>query len=796
MASQAEVDLVISTAGTLPDLERDLDRILRIAENDADAVNVQAGIDSRTALRQMERDLTNVIDNVEGRIDGVEVGALIEQREVIRTLTRQVDQIVDQVGNTTDPVTIQGVLDSAQTLRTVRAELERVARNVEQSIDPIEIEAEIDRDRVRDAARGLRNIAQTAGEAALSVGRLGLSVGTAGVAIGAIVPLLAGVAAAAQQVAPAAAVATSGMLALALAGGTVKLAMQGVSEAIETAFDPDAKPEDLEKALKKLAPEARKFVVELRGMRKGLKQVQQEVQNRFFKDFDETLRGLSRSVLPPLRKGLNDTADTLNEMARGAADAAKELADNGTLGKAVDGATKGLDNLKRVPAQIVTSLGQLAAASAPALDKLTRRIDSKSTEIADKLTKAFESKKMEDAINRAIDTIGQLFDSVGNVLSGIGNIFNGLTQEGRGLFDILEELTQAFEDLTASKEFQLILGELAKTADTLIKNVLPLLQEAFVQLAPVIAELAPVVREFIDEIGPELIPLLQELGPVLLDIARILKENLPLAILIAKGVIGVLVLALRAIHFILENIVLPTTRKFVKFITSDFFNALSIGNVIVGLFTGQTEQRFRKMAPGVGAGIKEAKRIIEGWAADLGNRILGMIQRAVDGIARRFFRLVGEIRDSIGRLPGQMISIGANIINGLIRGITGSVAGLMNIVRGIANRITATLKDALSIASPSRVMADIGEDTVAGLVVGLKRMTPQVEDAMSGISALVSPSFALPDGQTLRLPQATTGDTQVTVMIGNEQFKGYIRTEINANNRTQDRVLSQGGGRR
>lgn len=792
MASEAEVDLVVSTAGALPNLERDLTRIVRIAENNADAVDIQAGIDTVQSLRQMDAQLTAVINRVEGTADPVEVQALMDQRDAIRTLTRQVDNVVQNVGRRTDPVTIQGVLDSAQTLRTVETQLRRVAQQIERDIPPIEIQTDVDRNALRGTSQSLLNVARSAGTAAASLGRMGVQAGAMGVAVGAALPAVAALAAAAAQVAPAAAVAVSGMLAIQLASGTLKLAMLGVEEAIEAAFDPDAKPEDLEKALKRLAPEARKFVTELRGMRTQLRRVQQEVQNRFFKDFDETLRGLSRTVLPQFERGLNNTADTLNEMARGAASAAEELARDGTLGTAIDGATKGMENLRRIPAQIVTALGQLAAASAPALDKLTRRIDTKATEMADRLNEAFTSKRLEASIDRAIDTIGQLFDAVGNVLGGIGNIFSGLTEDGRGLFDILEELTQAFEDLTASEEFQLILGELAKTADTLVKNLLPPLKKAFEELAPVIEELAPVVREFIDEVGPELIPILEELGPILVDIAKIMREQLPFAIDLAKGALGVLRVALEFLGFVINDVVLPVSRKFRQLYENDLVRGLRAFINAVGAAGLEVARKL----PQIGQAFASTFRIISGilstFSANLRTNVVGAFTSFLVTVLTRIRAFPGQVASVFASLGRLLYGAGLNAILGFISGFSSGIGRLLSIARGVANSISSTIRSALSIQSPSRVMMDIGEDTMAGLDIGLRRMIPQLEDTVRGIADVVTPSFALPNGQSLALPSLSVGAPVVQVFIGNEQLDARTDARIDRNNRARDRVFSQG----
>lgn len=442
MASQAEIDLVVNASNTLRDLQRDLDRVTAAAQAGADPVSVQARIDA--------------------------------QRSLI-TMSRELDRITRAVQATADPVRVRVDVDSDDASQRLRG------------LVP-------DMDRLTGAATG----------AVGAVGRLGVGIAGAGAAGGAAVPLIAGVVAAVEAIAPAAAVATTGMLAVKLAAGTLQLGMLNVGEAIETAFDPEAKPEDLAKAIAKLAPEAAAFVTELTSMRGAFKDLQLDVQNRLFTDFDDALRDLSTAALPDVEAALDRTADSLNAMALGAAAAATVLAEDGTLGKALAGATAGIQNLEKVPGQAVTAFGQLAAAAAPAFDRVTEAVARVATTVSEKLNTAFESGALEDAINGAIDVLAQLGRIAGNVFGTLGNLLQGVSTEGEGLFGTLERVTQALEAASATPEFQEMLSQLVQTMSLLAKTAVPLFVTALGTVGEVITVLAPFARELIEVLGAAL----------------------------------------------------------------------------------------------------------------------------------------------------------------------------------------------------------------------------------------------------------------------------------------------------
>lgn len=792
MASQAEIDLVVSTAGTLPELERDLARIITRAENDADAIDVNAALNSSEALRTLDAQLTAVINRVEGEADGIEVGALIDQRDTVRTLRNQINGVVNDLSRTgaVDGVQMRGVLNAVQTTREVRRQLDRVAQNLRGDTH-IPITVDVNESNLRRAIQGVARLGESVARALPNVAALAARGVALGASLGGVATFAAAAVAALQNVAPAAAVGTSALLAMQLASGSLRLAMVGVEDAVKAAFDPSLKPAELEKALKGLAPEARKVVVALAGMRKELRAVQQGVQNRVFKGFDEVLRSLGRTTLPLVQRALNQSADSLNVMGRGAAAAASELATTGTLGRALDGATKALENLSGIPAKIVTAFGQLATASAPALDKLTRRLDTAFTGLSEKLGKAFETGALETAINNAVSSIGQLFRIVGNVLSGLGNIFDGLSVSGSGLFGILEKITQAFEDLTASKEFQTILTELSQTATVLVENVLPLLKEAFVQLSPVIAELGPIVREFITAIGPDAKKVVEELGPVLLDIAKVLKEQLPFAIDLTISALQLLAIVLRAAHFVMEELVLPVVRKIKEFLNSEFVQSISNTSNAIGRFSSFSSASFTNFGSVVGAVIRSAVRSITGLGGLMRNDFVNSVVTSLGRAVREFQRVPGLISDAFSALFDRMFSIGADVIRGLISGLRSQAGQLLGVARSIADEITGTIKGALGISSPSKVMIGVGEDTADGFLIGLRSVIPSIESAAQDLGRAV-PSFALPNGQSLNLPTGSFAAPPVTVFIGNQVVDRYVDVRIGDAMETQNRIMTQG----
>lgn len=80
-----------------------------------------------------------------------------------------------------------------------------------------------------------------------------------------------------------------------------------------------------------------------------------------------------------------------------------------------------------------------------------------------------------------------------------------------------------------------------------------------------------------------------------------------------------------------------------------------------------------------------------------------------------------NIINGISSLPGRMVSIGSNIIHGIISGIMGAAGSLFSTMKNIASNALNAAKSALGIHSPSTVFRDmVGKMIPAGVTVGIE----------------------------------------------------------------------------
>lgn len=113
------------------------------------------------------------------------------------------------------------------------------------------------------------------------------------------------------------------------------------------------------------------------------------------------------------------------------------------------------------------------------------------------------------------------------------------------------------------------------------------------------------------------------------------------------------------------------------------------------------------------------------------NGITGLANAArnLAGTARSAMQMVVTgIVNTISGLPSKMIEIGKNIVQGIARGISNGAAAAVNAVADLARRVLEKAKNALGIASPSRVMRDeVGAMLPPGVGKGVEKAMPALE---------------------------------------------------------------------
>lgn len=661
----------------------------------------------------------------------------------------------------------------------------------------------------------LRSLAGAAGTAAGILGRVGLGIGAIGAAAGTAAPLLAGIVTTLENIAPAGAVAVTGMLAVTQASAAIKLGMVGVEDAVTAAFATGkGSAEEFDKALKNLSPSARAFAEQVRAMAPGLREFQQSIQERLFTGLDDVLKRVASSTMPTLRSNLKTTATTLRTMAVEAAGSASALAEDGTLGKAMKGANQGLLNLATVPARVVTALGQLAAAGAPAFDRFTGAITRTVDRISEKISTAFQSGKLTSEVNTAADVLADLGQVGSNVFAILGNIMAPVQAAGGGLVGTLKEITGVLRDATATQGFQDAISAVSQTMATLARTAGPLLGQALAAIGPILTTLAGPAQTLIQSLGAGLSPIIGALGPVLQSaaaavgvlveaaapllpvigqlVASLLPALLPILDAV-QTVFAALAPVVQTVSKTLQSTLEPVLAQLPGIIAplADMLaGQLVMGIQLLGDLLVQLAPSFVSLGTSVGQLLTAAAplvTIMAGLTAQFQGALLPAIQPIINLVATLAAALAGQLASTLTNLVVPALQLITNLLRGdfsaawnslkaLVSGVIAHFTGTFSRIGSIVGSIVQGVVDRFKWLYNILIGNSIVPDLVNGIIRWFTRLPSM---AFAALKSLVSGLVRIATSALNGFRSAIVSGANAAVSFA-RGIPGRIRAALNA----------------
>lgn len=131
-----------------------------------------------------------------------------------------------------------------------------------------------------------------------------------------------------------------------------------------------------------------------------------------------------------------------------------------------------------------------------------------------------------------------------------------------------------------------------------------------------------------------------------------------------------------------------------------------------------------------GPGIEVAQDI----GKKVGQRMGAALRETVGPGMQAFAAALGRGLIAMGpNLLSISLSLGKNIVLGIVNGIRTGNSTIIGAVRDMANAAIAKAKSTLGIESPSKVFMKIGEDTVQGFIDGVTKLKTGAQKAMASL---------------------------------------------------------------
>lgn len=390
-------------------------------------------------------------------------------------------------------------------------------------------------------------VASVALKGAMGVALAGLAAqaGSLGVQLLGMIPAL-------SSIASLSALLPVGIIGMIAAVGVLKAALSGVGDAIGAAFGDD--PAKFTEALKKLSPEARKFAIAVRDIAPALKEVQQGLQDAFFRAGLVPEIAKIRDATKQLAPSLQITAGIFGSIAAAMVSFTTQSATMTVIRGVIDAINDGLITFRDSFDQLAVGFRSVASVVLPLFRSMFMGISGLAGQFGDWMTKISESGQLQQWLDTAMSTLATL----GGILLNVGNIIMSVVTAaqtaGGGSLEVFRQLTGLIASFLQSTEgmnamVSLFSGIMA-VAQALMPIIILLASTLATALGPVIQTIAvtlgPLLLSAIQAIAPAIAPLLNAFSAIIIALSPIIPVIGQLVALIA-GVLTQVLLALAPI---------------------------------------------------------------------------------------------------------------------------------------------------------------------------------------------------------------------------------------------------------
>jgi len=182
--------------------------------------------------------------------------------------------------------------------------------------------------------------------------------------------------------------------------------------------------------------------------------------------------------------------------------------------------------------------------------------------------------------------------------------------------------------------------------------------------------------------------------------------------------------------FVLAVVLIIKNWDRIKAAATRTWNAIKAGAAAVKGALIRIWVSIQNVVTNVASRITNAFRNAFATVKSIASSITGAIRSSFEGVKHAVSTAVATAVSVLAGLPGKvkaafsgagtlLLSIGSDIVAGLVRGITGAAHTVQTAVNAIISAIPKFIRKKMGIASPSKVMAKIGKDIMRGLSAGM-----------------------------------------------------------------------------
>lgn len=429
---------------------------------------------------------------------------------------------------------------------------------------------------------------------------------------------------------------------------------------------------------------------------------------------------------------------------------------------------------------------------------------------------------IDNIVPRILETVPRIVEAVPQLATSLSTVANELvTQAGTLMQTLLPPLLDAFFTLiqTAISTLPTLLPQLLNAAMTLFTGILSGLQQTIPLLlamlpemisnvtATLTANLPQIIESGIDilvslvngitEALPSLIQAVIDLFPVIVtnitqQLPKIVESGLNLLVSLVNGIVQAIPQLIAMLPTIISTIVSTLTSMLPQIIQT----GITLLNSLISGIINAIPQLVAALPQVLNAIIttitQNLPKIIQSGIELIGALISGLIQ-AIPSLIAAVPQIISAIWDTITNT--DWLSLGKNIIDGVIQGVKNAASSLINVFKDLASSALDAVKEFFGIASPSKVMRDqVGKMIPAGMAIGVEEGMDDEEDRIvdamrKGVPTTIDSYINTKAGSVAAAGHAQTGGFQQNIAIYSPTQLSPSEVARQTRNQTRQMVL-------
>lgn len=306
-----------------------------------------------------------------------------------------------------------------------------------------------------------------------------------------------------------------------------------------------------------------------------------------------------------------------------------------------------------------------------------------------------------------VSGLGAAFQTVAGIVSSVAS------QIGPILYNIFVTQMQ-----TALAVATTVWGTIANVISTVVPVIITLMGMIAERAVPVLVQAFQIVQQVVSDVAGFVVPLVQQIAQLIQEqfgiIVAWVQANMPLIQATMDTVFGAIKVGLGVLLQV-WNTVWPVMKEVVIIVFNIIKTAvetavqvlLNIVKLGMQLITGDWEGAWETFKTIITTALTGVLTIVEGLLADVGAAIGGKV--------------------------GEWLTLGADLVGGLVKGIQDNAGKVLDTMLGMVKNGVDAVKSFFGIKSPSKVMIQIGENLMGGLTIGIEGAGAQAVAAMKSV---------------------------------------------------------------